>query len=154
MDQRILRSIIASTQDVFKTMVFQEIHEGEASEQANPQHRYDLSGVIGLSGPASGAVCVHFSKELAAEVASSMLGQPVAADSEDTRQTVSELTNMIAGGMRNELSKDSVEFDISIPTVISGSDHRTEMRVEAASLSVPFNHKSGTFVVEACIAIK
>lgn len=155
MDSRIIRSIVVATQDVFKTMVFQEIQEGAPYEvQPDQKNTYEISGVIGLSGPASGAVCVHFSKSGAALVASKLLGQSIAEDSDDARQTIAELSNMIAGGMRNELSKEGIEFEISIPTIISGTSHRTEMRVDAPSFSVPFQMDQNAFVVEACIALK
>lgn len=154
MDPRVTKSIITSTQNIFKTMVLLPLQEGEPYQPKEPLARYDYTGVIGLSGPAAGAVNVHFSKKIAAQIASSMLGSACDEHSTEVRETVGELTNMVAGGMRNELSNQGINFDISLPTVVSGDQHSTDIRVDTPTIAVPFNVNGLEFVVEASLKLK
>lgn len=154
MDPRIQKSVIVAAKDIFQTMVSLPLEEGSVLDPAPPQQPYDFSGVIGLNGPWSGAVTVHFSKPLASRVATALLGQAYSPESQEVRDTVAEMTNMIAGGMRNELSKDGIDFDISIPTVISGDKHSTNMKIDAPTVAIQFNVEKDPFVVEVAIKMK
>lgn len=154
MDQRIVDGVVKVTKEIFTTMVTLGLTPGAASENSSSEQTFDFTGMIGLSGTCPGAVGVRFPKTLAAKVASKMLGTPVAESSTEVRDTVGELTNMIAGGLKNELDKVGICFDIAIPTVIAGDQHTFRVMGDAPTHIVPFSSEGSGFVVEVCFKKK
>ncbi len=154
MNPDVIRAVQKVTEDLFKTMVFLPLEAQPAHPIDAGKERFDFTGTIGLSGESPGAVGVRFPKALASKVASSMLGSPIPEDSIEVQQTVGELTNMIAGGMKNALDPSGIRFDISIPTVIAGDQHTFNILANVDGIAVPFKADGGLFVVEVCLKKK
>lgn len=154
MEPQVAQAVQKVARDVFQSMVFLPLEAMVPRALGENQTRYDLTGTIGLSGDSPGAVGVRFPKALAAKVASAMLGSPITEDSLEVQQTVGELTNMIAGGMKNELDPAGIRFDISIPTVIAGDQHTFNILANVDGIVVPFNVDGSQFVVEVCMKRK
>ncbi len=151
MEKKISNAIVAATKDIFNTMIMMDVKDGDPFPNGINAAIFDYTGIIGFSGAATGALGVHFPKSMAAAIASAMLGTPIEETSQEVRDTVGELTNMIAGGLRNELSQFGIEFEISIPTVVEGEHHKTAMMIDGPRISVPFQVEKGSFIVEACL---
>jgi len=66
---------------------------------------------------------LHFSSDMACKMASSLIGIPVTQADENVRDAVGELSNMLAGGLKKQLSDTDNMFKISIPTVIVGMEY-------------------------------
>lgn len=154
MDIRVVNSVVKVTSEIFNTMVFLILKPGEAREIVKTSECFDFTGIIGLSGACPGAVGVRFPKALAAKVATKMLGAAVNENSTEIRDTVGELTNMVAGGLKNELDKVGIHFDISIPTVIAGDQHTFTVMGDTPGIVVPFDVEGANFMVEVCFKKK
>lgn len=154
MESKISNAVVAATKDIFNTMIMMDVKDGDPFDHSVNSAIFDFTGIIGFSGAATGAIGVHFPKSMAAKIATAMLGSPIDENSQEVKDTVAELTNMIAGGLRNELSQFGIEFDISIPTVVEGESHKTVMVADGPLVSVPFLVDSGSFIVEACLKQK
>lgn len=150
MNKTIADSVVKVAKEIFQTMVTIPLEAGSAHEESNSNIPFDLTGIIGLSGKNPGALGVRFPKRLAAKVAEKMLGTPVSETSLETRDVVGELTNMIAGGLKNELDKVNFHFEISIPTVIAGDQHTFTVMGDAPAIIIPFSSEGESFIVEVC----
>ncbi len=82
-----------------------------------------LSSVVGFTGRLSGLLCLHFSSDMACNVAAGLLGMQVTHVDETVRDAIGELSNMLAGGLKKGLSKTDNMFKISIPSVVEGSEY-------------------------------
>src|SRR5687768_3607686 len=92
-----INPFVISAVEVFSTMLDCELTRGKLSLTADFQPAHDVSGIIGLSGKASGTVVVSVDRNVAISATERMLGQrPLTIDT-DVIDAVGELTNMIAG---------------------------------------------------------
>ena len=122
----IVKSVVEATSDIFTKMGSMTVSSGNPTQEKTDAKLFDFTGIIGLSGSYAGSVYAHFQRSTAALVASKMLGMTIEENSEDVKEMVGELTNMIAVGMRNLLARHNLNFQISIPTVVSGKEHDLE----------------------------
>ena len=67
---------------------------------------------------------------------------------------VGELTNMICGGAKAQLSKLNQKFDLATPTMITGKGVEIAYYTEAPIIVIPFETANGSFVVEANLGEK
>ncbi|GEM_PF-349250 len=84
----------------------------------------EVNGSIGFGGRVTGTVFLSLSSEQASAMAESLIGQPVAADADEVLDVVSELTNMIAGGIKTRLNDAGFATVMTIPSVIRGPSIR------------------------------
>lgn len=112
----------------------------------------DVTGIIGLAGKhAKGSFAVSFSKSCIARVVSNMLGEDVLDMDQDIIDAVGEITNMISGGARAELENKGYSFEMAIPSIVSGTNHKIVHITDFPVIVVPFETDYGPFFVEACL---
>lgn len=112
--------------------------------KANETHNWDVSAMIGLAGETQGAVILAFSEENAAKIATAMIGSPKTALDEDVTDVIGELINIVAGNAKKDL--EQMRILISLPTIITGSNHRIVKTDKAAVLvGIPFTSDKGDF---------
>lgn len=88
--------------------------------------RRSVAGVIGWVGTLSGTGILECSPDFACTLANRMLGTERTALSEFALDAVSEMTNIVFGGMKTELERCFGAMALSIPTIVYGTD--VEMR--------------------------
>lgn len=93
-----------------------------------------ISSVVGFTGRLSGMLGMHFSTDMACKVASGLLGMPVTELDENVRDAIGELSNMLAGGLKKQLSSTDNMFKISIPTIVSGLEYSMHAPTNARQL--------------------
>ena len=106
----------------------------------------EISGVIGLSGKAVGTVVVSLSKEVALKATSAMLMTETTEIDGDVVDAVGEITNMVAGAAKAELSE--YELSISLPSVITGRGHEVRFPSNVTPICVPFDTQWGKLNLE------
>lgn len=140
-----VQPFVSSTVSVFSTMLGCELVPGEVTGSDRPTP-HDLSGVIGLSGNATGVVIVHMNKQTAINATGAMLGSKPAEINEDVIDVVGELTNMIAGGAKAQLSQ--LFSNLALPMVLVGKDCEVEFCKKVQPLCIPFSSPWGPLSVE------
>lgn len=113
----------------------------------------DVSGLIGMVGPKTkGSLSITFEKSLALRIMQRMLGEKLTEIDEDVTDMVGEITNMVTGGAKQELSKKGYEFEMATPIVVSGKNHTIEHKhkSEGHVIIIPFNSDSGKAFIEIC----
>lgn len=102
-----------------------------------------VTGCVHIVGAWDGAVLLQCGEELAMRLAAELFRSPVPS-ADDVRDTVGELTNMLAGNIKAVLPEPA---RISLPTVSFGSDHDLSVMGAAALAVVPFRCGGSPLVV-------
>ncbi|MDB5047330.1 MAG: CheC domain protein [Fibrobacteres bacterium] len=134
---------IDATIKTFALMVYSEAKPGKVGLIASAGARFDVSGIIGLSGKAQGTVALSFPRITALKVCSAFVGARVLALDDIATDAIGELANIIAGAAKGELSRYQIQ--ISLPTVILGDDHELAGPKHIVPMVVPFQCAQGNF---------
>lgn len=146
-----INPFIESTLSVFKTMIGIEPKKNNIYIKQGDEPSFDISGVIGLAGQASGSVVISLPEDLALEVVSKFLGEEKKVVDDDVVDAVGEFINMIAGSTKKVFSERGLKFKISIPNVIVGKGHKINRPSNVPCLGVKFDVGSKFFVVEVAL---
>lgn len=134
---------------VLKTMAQVEAKHGKPFLKKGELAIGDITGIISLMGDnLEGSLSVTFPHACICMIVSSMLGEPVESISMDVVDAVGEITNVIAGNGRGELSEKGISLKAGIPTVVTGYRHSIKHMTSGPVIAVPFTTKAGKFIVE------
>lgn len=112
----------------------------------------DVTGIIGLSGEGiNGTLLVSFERACILDLVSKMLMEEFTEISADVVDAVGEITNMICGGVKKELSEQGIMIHMARPIMITGKGYQVAQHHHAESLRIPFTTPAGNFVVETCM---
>ena len=145
MDVSCVNPFIVSTIQTFKTMINWEVKPGKPEIKKEPFPMYDVSGIIGLSGGARGAIAISFPKLVALRVVSAMVGTDLKVVGTELTDGIGELANIIAGNAKQDLVQ--YKLSISLPHVIIGKNHMIASQKEIPTLLVPFIASQGQFAM-------
>jgi chemotaxis protein CheX len=116
----ILAFMDKSVPEVLGTMVGIQVVPGVGEEDAcRPSILDGVTGSVSLTGKVNGVVYTAFSEKLAQAVAERILGMTQAEES-DVSDVIGELTNMITGNLKSQLTDLGYNCQLSIPTVMRG----------------------------------
>lgn len=149
MDVSYINPFISSTIETFRTMLNIDAKPGKIELKKEITPLYDISGIIGLSGNAQGAITLSFPKLVALKVVSLMLGTTIKIVGPEVTDGIGEITNIIAGNAKQNLEK--YKLNISLPNVIIGQSHAISPSSGAPTLVVPFNSSIGNFAMEVAL---
>ncbi len=141
-----INPFLKAVSNTFRTMLAAEARRGELSLGDAAVRQYPISGLIGLSGKASGMVVINLSTEVALKVASTMLMEEISEINEDVIDAVGELANVIAGQAKTELAQ--YDLSVSLPNVITGEGHTIRFPSATPPLVVPFKTDFGPLRLE------
>ncbi len=149
-----INPFIESTKNVFKTMVNIDVERDKLYLKEGHEMYGDISGVMGLSGAATGSVVISLPKGIALKAVGNMLGEEAGTEiTADTCDAVSELINMISGQAKASLTKSKYHFQISIPTVVQGSGHEITHKKGTPNVVVLFKTNTGDkFAIQVCLS--
>lgn len=97
------------------------------TEDSSDIHVNGVGGFVQFAGPLSGVVYLLMSETLAHRVAASILGSDK-VDANEVKDVIGELTNMVAGGLKNDLASTGFDSKLTIPTFIRSPDSRINVR--------------------------
>jgi chemotaxis protein CheX len=152
MNVKFINPFLEGTISVLKTMAVVEPRAGKPYLKMDSIAKGDISGIIGLTGSATGSLAVSFSEEAILKIVSNMLGENIKTMDSDIKDAVGEITNMISGVARKNLEAEGFNIQAAIPTVVSGKNHSIAHVLGGPSLIIPFEIDDGTFVIDVCLA--
>lgn len=120
---------------VFQSMI------GRAPEQFDEPTdpgQFGLTAVIGLTGDPAGILSISSELTAASKIAARMLGSEMSGAEDYARDALGEVCNMVAGNLKSSLSESDDRCQISIPTVISGTDYQIKSLLYGQQHSVTF----------------
>jgi chemotaxis protein CheX len=154
---KLLPAFIESTRQAFETMVFLPTSAGEPQFDPVLMPRGDISGTIGVSGSIAltgdnlrGNLSLMFPDGMAVNLfrAMTMMGPDDPVDAQEVVDAVGELANMCAGGAKASMQEIGLNFMISLPSVVSGSQHSVARMAGCATCLVPMRNDQGEFHLE------
>lgn len=99
---------------------------------------WDVSGVIGLTGEARGAVVISMKQDLATRLTSILTNTEHKDLDADVVDAVGEIINIIAGNVKQEL-EEAFRLVISLPTIVKGKEHSIAWpEGQARVICIPF----------------
>lgn len=149
-----INPFIEATRTVLGTMASLQVERKKLFLKDDYNMYGDISGVMGLSGAATGSVVISLPTKLAIEVVSTMLGEePVAEITPAISDGVGEIINMISGQAKASLTKTKYHFQISLPTVVMGTNHQITHKQGTPNIVVVFETEKGnTFAIQVCLS--
>ena len=142
------KPFIQATQHVLSTMAFVEAIPGTPFIKKGLTAPGDVSAIIGFTGDRNGTMALSFTKKCAIFILKNMLGDDIQDIVQDIKETVGELTNMISGQSRSNLSQMGINLQAAIPTIILGDNHTIEHMKNRIIITTPFSTPQGEFFVE------
>ncbi len=144
--------VIKATTDLFSTMMMIELEVGEPIvDRTVMEEAVVITGMIGLAGEYKGNIAIHFSEKMALKSISAMLGMEFEELSDDIKDAIGEVANIVAGGAKTELSAVGVGFDLSLPTVIAGQSYsvfHSDSAKKNTGTILPFSNDGARMFVE------
>jgi len=147
-----INPFVTSAVSVFRTMLQCELKRGELYLKGHVQPDHEISGVIGLSGKATGTVVLSLGRDVAISATEVMLGErPDTLDAEVV-DAIGELTNMIAGSAKAQL--EQFAMSLSLPNVILGKNHTVEFPRGVTPIGIPFDSDWGSICLDVGLCEK
>lgn len=144
-----INPFLASMTKVLSTMAKTESKPGKAAIKKGSTASGVVTGIIGMAGEqVKGSFAVSFSEPFILAITQRMLGEEVTSVDETVTDMVGELTNMATGGAKALLAEQGFDFDMAIPVVISGKEHKIEHSASGPTIVVPFTTDVGDFFIE------
>ncbi|HON14320.1 MAG TPA: chemotaxis protein CheX [Treponema sp.] len=142
--EKYIKPFVDASVGVFSSMVGLSVTVGRPYLcEINSPHEWDISGVIGLTGQARGAVVLSMKKDLALSITTALTEKAQQEINEDVVDAVGELINIIAGNAKKGLESD-FKLVISLPTIVEGPKHRIAWPLEQTRIiCIPFTTGDG-----------
>jgi chemotaxis protein CheX len=118
----VIEEIVSSTNEVFTAMIPMEIKSDGSFYQKEEMISTDVMSLVSFTGEHSGILAVFCNKEIALKITSSMLSIEATELDQDTKDAMGEVTNMIAGTLKNKICDKFGDMHLSVPIVIAGGD--------------------------------
>ena len=118
----VIDEIVSSTHEVFTSMIPMEISYDGSFYQKEEMISTDVMSFVSFRGEHSGIFAVFCSKDVALKITSNMLGIEATELDQEAKDAIGEVTNMIAGTVKNKIYEKFGAMHLSVPIVIAGGD--------------------------------
>ena len=146
-----INPFLESIVNVLATMADVQVTHDKPQRKENDTAYGDVTGVIGMaSAQVKGSLAITFTSEAIFDISKRMLGEEVTEINGTVTDLVGEITNMVTGGAKRVLDEQGYDFDMAIPAVVSGKNHKISHKSNGMTLVVPFTTGAGKFFVEIC----
>ena len=118
-----IQPFITVCKNVFQDFIGQQV-EAKMPHflEKDKSSEWDISGIIGLTGEARGAVVISMNDEFAIKLTGILTGKVHKVLYDEVVDAVGEIINIIAGNVKQEL-EDAFRLVISLPTIVKGKEH-------------------------------
>ncbi len=150
--QKMIRHLVKATEEVFATMVFEKVTLGTPIEGDALRAEVQRGGPGGFhrNDQRAGGLLQRRS-EPPEHIAGAMLAMEPSEINGEWPDAIGEISNMIAGAFRSQMTSDGYPCAISIPTVTTGSDFYTRPVSACQRILCPFHFRAGEVFVELII---
>jgi chemotaxis protein CheX len=124
-------------------------------EKENYGSIWDISGIIGFTGEAKGAVAISLTENTALRITKTLTQKEHESLDNYVTDGVGEIINIIAGNVKKNL-EEMFRLKISIPTVVKGKSHQVVWPADITRIvCIPFEiFESQTFCLSVAIEPK
>lgn len=154
MNVKYINPFVKSVYNAMKTMLKTAPERGAPHMKDHNKAQGDISGIVGFAAKnIYGTLALSFPKATAIKALKLMVGDTVTEITDDVRDLIGELANIIIGGAKQEYVKLGLPFDISIPTVVVGAAHTITHKGGTPVLVIPFTLDGSDFRVEVSMKV-
>ena len=140
--------ISATAEEIFATMIFLDLTSGAPLTEGKEDLGCYVTAMIGLSGDFNAMLGVHCPAKVGMAIGSAMLGIELDEVDEDTKDALGEITNMLAGGMKESFAAKEIDLQLAIPTTISGNSYKLSAPSGSNRIVIPFDIDAGQFFID------
>jgi len=111
-------------------------------------HRWEISGVIGIVGSTEGVIVIRLTRNMAFKLLkeTGMVGKTSKEINSLVTGMVGELANIISGNAINVITDKRV--DITVPIIVQGPNHIISWPQKGPIISIPFTTPYGPFEMQ------
>ncbi len=115
------------------------------------KHRWEISGVMILTGSAIGVVAIRLSRFLSIKLLekSGVIYESNEERDQLTNGMVGEMVNIIAGNASSQLSDYRIK--VSVPFVVQGENHSIAWPENAPIIGIPYTTAHGPFLINVTL---
>lgn len=137
--EQYIQPFIDVAKNTFKEFVGTEVIVGRPFfRQKDAANECDISGVIGLSGEARGAVVIGMKAALAIKLTDMLTNGKHSSVDEEVVDAIGEIVNIISGNAKKGL-EETFRLVISLPSIIEGKNHQVKWpHDQARIICIPF----------------
>lgn len=151
MEAKFINPVLTSIINVLKTMAKLEPKPGKPTLKTDDKAKGDVTGIMSMvSKDVKGSLAISFTEPVALDIAKRMLNQEFTEINDMVADLTGEIANMVTGGAKALLEKDGYNFDMSLPTIVSGKDHTVTHKSDGPKIILPFTTDAGEFFIEVC----
>ena len=139
--EQYIQPFIEGSEEVFRDLCNTQITAGRPFFVSKDEFEsiWDISGIIGLSGEANGAVAISLKEDTAFKLTTILTGKEYKAVDSEVTDVLGEIVNIITGNVKNVFEKKH-RIKISMPSIIKGKAHSIVWPSERARIiCIPFN---------------
>lgn len=154
MESKYVKPFIEATVKVLETMAFVKPTVGETCVWDHEKAISEVMGIIGFSNEEEnikGFMTVGFVEPSIVQIVSSMFGETFESMTEEVREAVGEIANMISGQARQGLSVMGLKLEGGLPTIITGKGLDINDTEDKPVWMVRFEVENGPFELGICI---
>ncbi|MBY4677135.1 chemotaxis protein CheX [Marinobacterium arenosum] len=149
MKAELINPFLLAMDNVLSTMAGMECTPGKARLKNTTSTKGQVTGIIGMTGSrVKGSVAISFTTSVILSITERILGEKQSTINSTVIDMVGELTNMVTGGAKKQLSEIGYEFNMSTPVIVSAPIHKIEHASNAPTIVVTFATESGNFFIE------
>lgn len=114
-----------------------------------------IAGTVGFIGGLTGVIYIFMDLPMALKFTGRLLDltcEEIEAEGHETvNDAIGELTNMIVGAFKNDLSNKGYECRMTIPSILRGSNYTIEPTEDALRRIFKFDCEGSSFVIDILI---
>jgi chemotaxis protein CheX len=144
MDEQFIYAFVPPLSTVLATMVMIEARALPPQGKAGHRMRGEITGLIDLvEEQANGSPALSFHAPVVFEVMQRLFGEVPDTGDDSIGAMAGEITNMVTGGAKILLSELGFEFRMSVPKVITGTEHEITRAPYDEIVEIPFETEHG-----------
>ena len=139
--EQYIQPFIDGCEEVFRNLCNTEIKPGRPFFVSKDEFEtiWDVSGIIGLSGEANGAVAISLKENTAFRLTNILTGKEYTTIDNVVTDALGEIVNIIAGNVKNVFEKKH-RIKITMPSIIKGKAHSIVWPSDRARIiCIPFS---------------
>lgn len=149
LEETYLPAAVSSARTLFSTLLGWQVEPDTEEKIGEFAPGLDISGIIGFTGVLRGTIVISFDEAVTFAAVASLLGEKPTEINSDVCDTVSELANMIAGGVKDHIKIE--EIALGMPTTVSGQGHTIVFDTGAEVERVGFRTPAGRVFIQIAV---
>ena len=147
-----LQPFLAATLEAWQLMAQVRARLSGVRQKREYRMQGDLTALIYLIGTPPRILALSVSRDVARALSIRVLNGAVPdPDPEIVQDTLAEMANVVAGQVKGRYENSPYEFDISTPTVITGSPHHIVHRADLPCYEMAFSSELGPFYLQLSV---